>query len=72
MIFSTESKAPRLRTLGLFETLGLRDPGFPLALLEAIRGVTAEDMNAFVREVLDPAKALRITVGPGPDGPADK
>jgi predicted Zn-dependent peptidase len=69
---STEAKAARLRTLGLFETLGFTDPGFPLPLLEAITGTTAEDMNAFVRQVLDPARALRISVGPGPGGPADK
>ncbi len=68
---ATEAKSPRLRTLGLFETLGL-GAGSAAALLEAFDAVTLEDMNAFIREVLDPARALRVTIGPAPAGPADR
>ncbi|MGZ5479563.1 MAG: insulinase family protein, partial [Candidatus Aminicenantales bacterium] len=67
----TEAKSPRLRTLGLFETLGL-GAGSAAALLEAFNAVKIEDMNAFIREVLDPARALRVTVGPAPAEPAGR
>ena len=61
----TEAKAPRLRTLGLFEGLGL-GPTSVAELFAAIEAVTREEMEAYVREALDPSRALRITVGPGP------
>jgi len=62
----TEAKSPRLRTLGLFETLGL-GAGSAAGLFEAYGAVTLEEMNAYLRQVLDPARALRVTVGP-PEG----
>ncbi|MGZ5488629.1 MAG: M16 family metallopeptidase [Candidatus Aminicenantales bacterium] len=67
----TEAKSPRLRTLGLSETLGL-GAGSAAALLEAFNAVKIEEMNAFIREVLDPARALRVTVGPAPAEPAGR
>ncbi len=59
----TEAKSPRLRTLWLFETLGL-GAGSAAELPGAFDAVTLEEMNAYIRQVLDPARALRVTVGP--------
>jgi len=61
---SAETKAERTRLLGQLEILGL---GFDhiSGLFEAIDAVTLESLNAYIRAVLDPGKALKITVGPG-------
>lgn len=61
---SAETKADRSRLLGRLELLGL---GFEhvSGIFEAIDAVTREEMNAYIRTVLDPEKALKITVGPG-------
>ncbi|MEN6559709.1 MAG: pitrilysin family protein [Acidobacteriota bacterium] len=65
----TEAKSPRLRLLGIFAALGLGPEAAP-GLLAAIQAVTREDLNAYARAVLDPARALRVTVGPAsPAGP---
>jgi len=65
----TEAKSPRLRLLGVLASLGLGPESVP-DLLGAIRAVTREDLNAYARAVLDPARALRVTVGPAsPAGP---
>jgi zinc protease len=71
LLRATEAKSPRLRMIGLFEALG---PGAEAlsGLPAAVDGVTREDLNAFVGEILDPARVLRVTVGPGPDGPAER
>ncbi len=59
-----EMKTSRARTIGSLEALGLgsglfdRFPG-------AVEALTAEDMTAYLRAVLDPAKALTVVVGPG-------
>jgi zinc protease len=66
---NVEEKSPRLRLIGLHEVLGLgpdQTAGFP----EAIAAVTADVFNSYVREVLAPERALRVTVGPGTAGPA--
>lgn len=65
----TEAKSPRLRLLAVLAGLGLGPEAVP-DLLAAIRAVTREDLNAYARAVLDPARALRVTVGPAsPAGP---
>ena len=64
---AVEEKAPRLRTLGLYEVLGL-GPGQAAELLVAIDAVTVEAFNAYLRETLSPERALRVTVGPGATG----
>lgn len=61
----TEAKAPRLRWLGLFAVLGLGEGSVP-DLLDAIGGLTLEAMKAYIGEVLDPARAVRVTIGPAP------
>jgi predicted Zn-dependent peptidase len=67
----TEAKAPRLRAVGLFEILGL---GYEhlTGIFGAVDAVTLEAMNAFIRDVLSPERALKITVGPGPESPAEE
>jgi predicted Zn-dependent peptidase len=64
---AVEEKAPRLRTLGLYEVLGL-GPGQAAELLLAIDAITVEAFNAYLRETLSPERALRVTVGPGATG----
>lgn len=61
----TEAKAPRLRLLGTYGALGLGPEAVP-ELLEAVGRATRDDLNAFIRRVLDPERALRVTVGPPP------
>lgn len=61
----TEAKAPRLRLLGLYAILGLGVEAVP-ELAAAIGAVSLEEMAAYVRAALDPARALRVTVGPAP------
>jgi predicted Zn-dependent peptidase len=60
---SIEAKPERAMRLGRFEVLGL---GFErvLGLHEAIDGVTLDSFNGFIKTVLAPDKALRVTVGP--------
>jgi zinc protease len=60
---ATEAKAPRMRALGLFEVLGL-GYGHLERLFEVLDAVTLEDMNAYIRAVLAPEKALKVTIGP--------
>jgi zinc protease len=58
-----ESKPSRLRTLGLFEVLGLGIDSFS-GFFQAIDAVTPEELSAFVREALAPERALRVSIGP--------
>jgi zinc protease len=67
----TEAKGARLRTLGLYRTLGLANIDLS-GLIAAIEAVTLGEMEAYVREVLDPALALKVTVGPGPEAAASR
>ena len=60
---ATEGKTPRMRILGLFEVLGLGH-GFHAGFFEAIDDITLEDMNAYIRAVLAPERALKVTIGP--------
>jgi predicted Zn-dependent peptidase len=67
LLRSAEAKASRLRTVGLYEVLGLGH-GHLTGISEALDEVTLEDMNAFIREALSPDRILRVTVGPKPAG----
>ena len=65
---SAETKSARMRILGQLEVLGL---GFDhiSGLFGAIDAVTLDGLNAYIRAVLAPDKALKVTVGPGgPEG----
>ncbi len=66
---AVEEKAPRLRTIGLYEVLGI-GPDAGAGLMGAVDAVTAGVFNAYIRETLAPERALRVTVGPSEDGPA--
>ncbi len=68
LLRATEMKSSRLRTLGLYQSLGL-EPGAAADLIAAAVAITREDLEAFMREVLDPARALKVTVGPAPQAP---
>jgi predicted Zn-dependent peptidase len=70
-LLSAESKLPRLRTLGLFEVLGLGLEHFS-GIFGTIDAVTREDLNVFIREVLAPDRALRVSVGPDPNEPTER
>jgi predicted Zn-dependent peptidase len=65
---SAETKSSRMRILGQLEVLGL---GFDHieGLFGAIDAVTLDGLNAYIRAVLAPDRALKVTVGPGgPEG----
>jgi zinc protease len=68
---TAESKASRLRTLGLFEVLGL-GPEYFSGFFGAIDAVKRDDLNAFLSDALAPDRALRVTVGPGSAAPAER
>jgi zinc protease len=59
-----EMKTPRARTIGTLEALGLGGDFFD-RIPEAIERLTTEEMTAYLRSVLDPARALTVVVGPG-------
>ncbi len=60
---SIETKPERARRLGRFEVLGL---GFAhvAGFADAVEAVDREAFNAYIKTVLAPGKALRLTVGP--------
>lgn len=65
---SVESKPGRVGLLGLFEVLGLGPEGLA-GIYGPIDAVGLDAMNAYVREALDPERALELTVGPAGAGP---
>ncbi len=66
---SIEAKAARARLLAGFEVLGLGF-GHLSELGPTIEAVTLEDLNAYVRAVLSPERAVKVTVGP--EGPPER
>ena len=64
---AAEAKTPRLRILGLFETLG-HGPDGAAGLLEEIEAVTSSDLSEYIRATLAPGRALSLTVGPAGTG----
>jgi zinc protease len=60
---AAETKAERARILGELELLGL-GYGHVSGFFEAVDTVTLEGLNNYIRAVLDPGRALKITVGP--------
>jgi zinc protease len=64
---SIETKPERVRRLGRFEVLGLGF-GQVVGFTDSIEAVDREAFNAYIKTVLDPGKALPVTVGPGSTG----
>jgi zinc protease len=60
---ANEAKDARAGTMGSFESLGL-GVGYLTGILAALEAVSLEDMNAFIRTVLDPDRAVGILIGP--------
>jgi predicted Zn-dependent peptidase len=62
LLRSSEAKKSRAQMLGLWRILGLgfEDLDGVLARLDA---VTADEMNSFIREFLDPKKSILVVVG---------
>ncbi len=62
----TETKSRRVSTVALFESLGL---GFDFcgALLSEIDVPGLDEVNAYIKEILAPEKALEVVIGPKPD-----
>ena len=67
LLRSIEMKSGRARMLCGFEILGLGFDHLP-RLFAAIDAVSLDDLNAYLRTVLPPERAVRITVGPD-EGP---
>jgi zinc protease len=67
LLRAAEAKASRLRTIGLYEVLGLGH-GHLTGISEAIDEVTLVDMNTYVRAALSPERALNVTIGPAGTG----
>lgn len=59
---ANEAKKSRAQAMGVWEVLGL---GFDYlsAVFDSIDGVTAADLDAFIKEVLDPDKSILVLVG---------
>lgn len=60
---ANETKVSRARSLGAFEIGGL-GAEFLSGFFNEIDAVSLDEANGFIRDVLDPAKALWIVVGP--------
>lgn len=60
-----ETKERRLNTLAAFEALGLGVEYFPRFAAE-IEAIELDEMNAYIRQILDDEKACEILVGPQP------
>jgi predicted Zn-dependent peptidase len=58
-----ETKQARTQTLAQFEALDLGIDFFERLFLD-INDITLEEFNAFLKDILDPQKALKITIGP--------
>jgi len=60
---ANETKVSRARSLGAFEITGLGSE-FLSGFFNEIDAVSLDEVNGFIRDVLDPGKALWIIVGP--------
>lgn len=66
---AVEGKAARVRLLAGFEVLGLGF-GHVAGLENGLAAVTAEALDAYIKSVLAPGRAMRVFVGPA--GPAER
>ncbi len=58
-----ETKTDRSRNLAVFEALGLGYE-FLEKIAAEIDGVSLEELNAYIKMILDPARAIEVVVGP--------
>jgi predicted Zn-dependent peptidase len=68
LLRSLERKAPRAQMMGEWEILGLGLGAFE-GSFDGLDAVGLEEMNAFLRDVLDPARSLLVVFGGGKGGP---
>ncbi len=61
---SRERKEIQVRTMALYEILGL-GLGFYSRVIDEIRSIELDEMNAFIHDILDPGNTLQVIVGPG-------
>ena len=61
-----ETKTTRARNLASFEALGLGSE-FLDRFSEEIDAISLEEINAYIKQVLDPAKGVEVVVGPKKD-----
>lgn len=64
-IRDNETKARRAGTLAFFEACGLGLEYFDV-LFSEIDGLTLEEVNSYIKEILAPEKGLEVVVGPKP------
>jgi predicted Zn-dependent peptidase len=62
LLRANEAKKPRAQAMGVWEVLGL---GFDYlsTVFESLDAVTAAELNAFIKESLDPDKSVLVLVG---------
>jgi zinc protease len=62
LLRANEAKRPRAQAMGVWEVLGL---GFDYlsTVFDSIDAVSAAELNAFIKEVLDPDKSVLVLVG---------
>ncbi len=60
---SNETKGARTETLAFFEIMDL-GPDFFKNIFREIDGITLEEMNSYIHEILDPAHRIEVMIGP--------
>jgi predicted Zn-dependent peptidase len=63
----TETKSKRVSTAAFFEALGLGFD-FSAALFSEIDSLSLAELNACIKEILAPERALEVAIGPTPGG----
>jgi zinc protease len=64
LLRTLEGKKPRSEMMGLWEVLGLGFEAFT-HVFDSLEAVGLDEMNAYIRDRLDPAKSLLVIVGSG-------
>jgi predicted Zn-dependent peptidase len=63
---SNETRGVRLSSMAYFEAMGLSYE-FINGYFNEIKTITLDEMNTFIKRVLNPEKAIRLTIGPEAD-----
>ena len=64
LLRSLEGKKPRSEMMGVWEVLGLSFDAFT-HVFDSLEAVGLDEMNAYIRDRLDPAKSLLVIIGSG-------